>query len=193
MQMKWLAGIGLAGLAAGLVGCGEQTPTAGTASKPLMMVAADGVGPINAQTRFNLHELTLAFQGLNVTEQTSYTAGAAYTAITVKQDTRHLLTINPDVNQQKIYSVQVHDNLVGNQLGHGIGTPYRAIYTIDSTEQCAPGQAELQGKVLCYAPKVGNIIYIFGGKWEGALGTVPPKDKLADWVLEAIVWKPPVM
>lgn len=175
----------------GFSGCdftSQQAPTAGV--KPLEILSADGVGPINAETRFNLHDITTAFQSLNVTQQTNYTEGVAYPVITVKKDTKLLLTINPDAKQDKIFSVMAHDNLIGNRLGHHIGMRFADIYTTANEAECAGGTAEFAGKVLCYAPHAGNVLYQFKGAWNGATGQIPPQEVLANWELDAIVWKP---
>lgn len=181
--------LGAAG--AGLVGCGDTVENKhSSAAQPVEMLSADGIGPINAETAFNLHDITGAFQGLNVMQRTNYTNGEEYPVIQVSKDVKPLLTINPDVNQKNIFSVQVHDNLIGNQLGHGIGMRFVDIYSGGATEECAPGAEELSGKVLCYAPGTPNILYVFGGNWDGPDGTLPPKDVLAKWQLEEMVWKP---
>lgn len=175
-----------------VTGCNEKIgATTQAAVKPIETLSVDGVGPINADTPFNLHEIGMAFQGLNVTQQTNYSEGQPYHVITVKKDVKELLTINPDVKEDKIFSVMVHDNLVANGLGHAIGMKFSEIYSSGSTEECAAGAEELSGKVLCYAPKTGNILYLFGGSWNGPDGAVPPKDVLAGWQLDAIIWKPP--
>lgn len=188
----WAGLASVAGL--GLSACGDTVETNNSSSvvKPVEMLSADGIGPINAETAFNLHDITNAFQGLNVTQRTNYTEGEQYPVIQVSKDVKPLLTINPDLKQESIFSVQVHDNLIGNQLGHGIGMTFADIYNYGETEECAPGAEELSGKVLCYAPKTPNILYVFGGSWDGPDSTPPPKDVLAEWKLEGMVWKPPL-
>ena len=57
--------------------------------------------------------------------------------------------------------------------------------------RCAAASEELTGKVLCYAPRVGNILYLFSGKWSGPTNAIPPQEVLGDWKIEAIIWKPP--
>jgi hypothetical protein len=176
----------------GVVGCGDQSDNAAPpAVKPLEMLSADGVGPINGETPFNLHDITMAFQGLNVAQRTNFSEGAEYPVITVSKDLKPLLSINPDVKQEKVFSIMVHDNLIGNRIGHPIGAKFTDVYTANSTEECGAGSEELSGKVLCYAPKTGNVLYLFGGTWTGPDGSVPPKDVLANWRMEAMIWKPP--
>lgn len=184
-----------AGLAVLLVACGnEDKPQAaldGVAPQvtPLFVLSPDGVGPLNADTPFNLIRIGDAFQELNVAEETHFTNGEKYPVITVKQHVKPLLSINPDYQQKNIFSVVVHDNLVGNKLGHPLGSKFMDVYTYGQVEQCAPGMDEWAGKVMCYAPKTGNILYLFGGTWSGAPTELPPPDVMANWQLEAMVWK----
>lgn len=159
--------------------------------KPIEMLSIDGIGPINGNTPFNLHDITMAFQGLNVAQRTNYAEGQEYPVITVSQDLKPLLTINPDAKQEKIFSVMVYDNLIGNGLGHALGSQFNEVYAYGATEECRAGAEELSGKVLCYAPKTGNVLYLFGGTWNGPDGSVPPKDVLANWQMESMIWKPP--
>jgi Transcriptional regulator len=177
-----------------VVGCDDRqsdTSVAQPAVKPVEMLSVDGIGPINGSTAFNLHDITMVFQGFNVAQRTNYTEGEEYPVIMVSKELKPLLTINPDAKQAKVFSVMVHDNLIGNGLGHAIGAKFTDIYAYGATEECAAGSEELSGKVLCYAPKTGNILYLFGGTWNGPDGSVPPKDVLANWQMEAIIWKPP--
>jgi hypothetical protein len=177
----------------GLSGCGDGANTGKQAGvKPIEMLSTDGVGPINAQTPFNLHDITTAFPNLSVEQRQMYAEGEAYPVIEVSKDAKPLIVVNSDAKREKVYSVMVKSNLIGNKLGHSIGMTFADVYAYGQTEECAPGAEELSGKVLCYAPKTGNILYLFSGIWNGPDGQVPPKDVLAGWKLEGMVWKPPV-
>lgn len=178
-----------------LTGCDESDAAlhaSANTAKPVHYLSQDGVGPINAATPFNLHLIGEAFQGLNVTEETHFMDGDKYPVITIKQRTKPLLTINPDHEHQKVFSVMVFDNYIGNRLDHKIGTKFVDIYAADKIQECAPGMEELTGKVLCRAPNTGNILYVFNGSWDGPKNTLPPLSTLADWRIESFVWKPPV-
>lgn len=178
-----------------LSGCSGDVATehaiAADKQEPLFILSVDGVGPLNADIPFNLISIGDAFQDFNVAQETHFREGEQYPVITVKKKIKPMLSINPDHQRQRIFSVVVHDNLIGNRLGHGIGDSYKMIYTYGQTEECAPGIEEWSGKVMCYAPKTRNILYLFVGDWDGPDGEVPAPDVMADWALEAIVWKPP--
>lgn len=177
----------------GVVACDENKPVSAPANavKPLAMLSVGGVGPLNAETPFNLHLIHEAFQGFNVTQQTNFAEGEQYPVIKVSKELKSLLTINPDAKHEKVFSIMVEDNLIGNQLGHTIGTVFSSIYPYGQPTECAAGAEELSGKVLCYAPNTGNILYLFGGEWNGPDGSVPPKEVLANWKMDAMIWKPP--
>ncbi len=194
MGLRMLAKVGVsAGIAVMLAACGGDKPIEPDKAEvqPLYMLSADGVGPLNADTPFNLIRIGDAFQDFNVAQETHFAEGEKYPVITVKQQVKPLLSINPDFQQKNIFSIIVHDKLIGNKLGHALGTRFADIYTYGKTEECGPGLEEWAGKVMCYAPQTGNILYLFAGKWDGPDGKVPPMEVLANWQLEAMIWKPP--
>lgn len=202
MDVRTLAGVvgGLL-LCSLLNGCSENNSFSKMTqrSTPLFMLSADGVGPMNASTPFNLRQIGDAFQDYNVTQETHFLNGSKYPMITVKQQAEQLISINPDHRQQNVFSIVVHTDKVGNKLGHKVGDTFSDIYSYGETEKCGPGIEEWAGKVMCYAPRNRNILYLFAiaqGSVENVArsvdNTVPPPEAMADWVLEAIVWKPPV-
>lgn len=169
-----------------------QAATVENVIAPLFMLSADGVGPLNADTPFNLVRIGDAFQEFNVIEETQVNSGDNSRVITVKQQVKPLLTINPDFQQKHIFSVIVHDNLVGNKLGHRIGSTFAEIYTPETLEQCVPGVDDWAGKVMCYAPKNSNILYLFSGVEPKITDQSPKPAEMKDWILEGMVWRAPV-
>ncbi len=195
MDLRWLSQMGLTMVfALALSACGSDAEEANTdgsqaTAAPLFMLSADGVGPLNAETPFNLVRIGDAFQNFNVAQETHYRGGGQYPVITIKQQSKPLLSINPDYREEGIFSVVVHDNLIGNKLGHAIGTPFRDVYAAGKTERCVAGADEWRGKVMCFAPKTQNVLYIFSGQWNGAGDQLPPMKEMADWRLDTMVWK----
>ncbi|MGV6808784.1 MAG: DUF1131 family protein [bacterium] len=157
-----------------------------------LVLSVAGVGPINRDIPFNLKQINLAFReyDLSVEEFKTFAEGNAYPVIRVSDQADLLMVINPDVSRQKIFSVMITDNRVGNVFGHTIGQAFGDIYRYGQTEECAAGAEELSGKVLCYAPTSNNILYLFKGDWDGPNGKVPPNYVLSEWRLDAIIWKP---
>lgn len=153
-------------------------------------LSADGIGAINADSSFNINQVTLAFGNYNVVQELNYHTGRPYPVIRVADGVKNLMTIIPDASQQNIYSVVVEDNLISNSLGHHLGTPYKTVYA-EKAEQCQAGSEDMLGKALCYAPKTPNIIYVFHGKSGSAVdGNLPSTEDLQEWSLESIIWRP---
>ena len=161
--------------------------TSGGGNKSITL-SADGSGSMNSESAFNMHKITLAFPEYSVVEELHYHLGSPYPIIRVSKGVKTLLTINPDKSQKKIFSVIIEDNLIQNSFGHHLGTAYNKVYAYGQTEECQLGAEDLAAKVLCYAPKAPNILYIFNGK--GAGTTMPKADVLQDWSLESIIWRP---
>jgi len=157
-----------------------------------LVLSANGVGPVNANTPFNLRQINAAFEsyGLGVEEYKTFAEGKPYPVIRVSAKADVLMIINPDVTRQRVFSVMVRDNRIGNTFNHRIGQRYGDIYSYGQTEECAPGVEELSGQVLCYAPRSSHVLYLFQGNWDGATNLVPPNYVLSEWELAAMIWKP---
>ncbi len=183
----------LIAMALALSACGssEKKIKMATAEEDKSIVlSANGVGPINATTSFNMHQMTLAFNDFNVVEELNYHAGSPFPVIRISEGVKTLMTIIPDGSQQNIFSIIIEDNLIINSLGHHLGTNYSEIYAQGQDEDCQAGADDMSGKVLCYAPKTPNILYIFNGNRSGESGVVPSADILQGWGLESIIWRP---
>lgn len=157
-----------------------------------IILTEDGIGPINATTSFNMHQMTLAFNQYSVVEEVNYVEGKPFPAIRISEGLKTIMNIIPDAAYKNIYSVIVEDNVIKNNLGHHLGTLYNQIYSYGQTEPCQIGDADMSGKVLCYAPNTPNILYVFNGNKsaEEKSNKVPPADILQAWALESIIWRP---
>ncbi len=155
-----------------------------------IVLSEDGVGPINATTSFNMHQVTLAFSDYNVVEELNYQSGNPFPVIRVSEGVKTIMTIIPGASQKNIYSIIVEDNIVTNSLGHHLGTIYSDVYSFGQTEECQTGSQDMAGKAICYAPKKPNILYVFNGKKASTNTAMPPAEVLQNWVLESIIWRP---
>lgn len=197
---QWLGAILLAGL---LIGCGDEITSPSVSAQTTdnlkvndskskrLTVSDSGIGPITAESTFNIHVLTHAFPNFSVVEQLNFQEGESFPIITISKGAKTLMTINPTLDLKSIYSVVVEDNLISNSLNHRLGTLFSDIYTeSEDTYNCQPGVEEMSGKVLCLPPSASNMLYLFTGKWSGPDGEMPPTSILHGWALEAIIWKP---
>ena len=165
----------------------NKTPSADNS----IVLSADGIGPINATTSFNMHQINAAFINFNVVEEVNYANGTPLTSIRISEGVNTIMKIIPDASRKGIYSVMIEDNTVKNSLGHALGTPYSVVYPYGQNEDCQVGADEYANKVLCYAPQYPNILYVFNGPWNNAIaGKAPPADILQGWALESIIWRP---
>jgi len=165
----------------------ESVPSQDTS----IMLSQDGIGPINANTSFNMHQMTLAFSDYSVVEEVKYVEGRSFPAIRISEGVNTIMNIIPDASRQGIFSVIIEDNIIKNSLGHALGTLYNEVYSYGQNEQCQPGVEDLAGKMLCYAPKHPNILYVFNGIWDNVtVGKAPPADIMQGWALESIIWRP---
>ncbi len=155
-----------------------------------IVLSASGVGPINASTSFNMHQMTLAFSDYNVVEELNYQSGTPYPVIRISDGVKTMMTIIPDGSQKNIFSIIIEDNLIINSLGHRLGSNYSDVYSYGQNEDCQAGADDMSGKVICYAPKTPNILYVFNGPSTGETGVVPSADILQGWGLESIIWRP---
>jgi hypothetical protein len=179
-----------------LNGCGgdddKKMKMAKAEEDKTIVLSANGVGPINATTSFNMHQMTLAFSDYNVVEELNYHSGTPYPVIRISDGVKTMMTIIPDGSQKNIFSIMIEDNLIINSLGHHLGSNYSEIYTYGQNEECQPGADDMSGKVICYAPKTPNILYVFNGSSAGETGVVPAADVLQGWGLESIIWRPKI-
>ena len=169
----------------------KQEVTSNKVKENSIILSADGIGPINATTSFNMHQMTLAFSDYNVVEEVNYLQGHPYPAIRISKGIKTIMNIIPDASQKNIYSVIIEDNIIKNSLGHYLGTAYNKVYAYGQNEKCQAGTDDMSGKVLCYAPKTPNILYVFNGTDANiAAGKIPSADVLQGWALESIIWRP---
>lgn len=167
---------------------GEKDKTTAITDNRQILLSPDNVGPISANSSFNMHEVTVAFPNYSVEEVLNYHLGSPYPVIRVSKGVKTLLVINPDKSQAKVFSIIIEDNLISNTLGHPLGTSFKDIYKYGQTEDCQLGAEDMAGKALCYAPNTPNILYVFNGK--GASSNMPTAEILQGWSLESIIWRP---
>ena len=181
-------------LSIGLIACDNDDANENTSipqEDKTIILSADGIGPINSTTSFNMHQMTLAFSDYSVVEEVNFLEGNPFPAIRISEGVKTIMNIIPDAAHKNIYSVIIEDNVIQNSLGHHLGTLYNKIYTYGQNEQCQAGFSDMSGKVLCYAPNTPNILYVFNGKWDNPVtGKIPPADILQGWALEEIIWRP---
>ena len=116
-----------------LSGCGgkddKKMKMAKAEEDKTIVLSESGVGPINATTSFNMHQMTVAFSDFNVVEELNYHSGSPYPVIRISEGVKTIMTIIPDGSQKNIFSIIIEDNLIVNSLEHHLGTSYSEVYT----------------------------------------------------------------
>ena len=77
-----------------------------------IVLSEAGIGSINAQTPFNIHQITEAFQAhknYHVDQLQTQEEGIDYPVIRVSKGADIILLINPELDQSKIFSIVVKD------------------------------------------------------------------------------------
>jgi hypothetical protein len=152
-------------------------------------ISEAGVGPLNGNTPFNRKEVQKLLPSLKVKTNTSMTEGEEFPILEVSDKQGLLLTINPDGDAKRIYSIVAKSDRVVNSLGHKIGQTYKAVYGGRAAE-CEAGMEEQSGTVFCIAPNSKHVSYQFGSEHDGVDGEVPPLKFLNKWKIRAVIWHP---
>ena len=199
MSKKLYQWLGALVITTSLTACSEEITSASTTEEAQvttetssrLSVSDLGVGTVTAATPFNIHQITLAFPNYSVVQELNFQEGEQYPIISVSKGTNTLITINPSLDLESIYSVVVEDNLINNSLNHRLGTLFSDIYADENKVfRCQAGAEEMSGKVLCVAPGASKLLYQFTGAWDGPDAQLPPTAILNGWALETIIWKP---
>lgn len=155
-----------------------------------ILLNADKVGAIAADTPATEQALSAALPGLRIEEGEDFTEDRAYRVFRAHQGNELLLTIVPG-ERQRIHSVIASSPRVRNGLGLPVGSRFDDAYAGENYARCEPGIEELSGMLLCPAPSATNVIYVFSGAWNGPDGDLPPRSLVRDWTLSRISWTPP--
>lgn len=151
-------------------------------------VTAAGVGKVTAETVFTKEGLSAALPGFLVSDLATGAEGAPVKAFEAKRGGRPALRIFEGA-PGKVGRVLVISAGIPGPGNVYVGASLFNAYGDDGAPSCQPGTEEASGKVLCPAPGVPAVTYVFAGAWSGPDGTLPPGDVLAKWTVEAILWK----
>ncbi len=161
----------------------EPTPAA---SSPLIVELA-GVGRVTEKTAFTRDAIAAALAGLEVRKASRRSEGMAVPMFRARRSGKTILEIF-EGSAGRVGRVVVTDPSVATRTGAKVGMSFSNAYGDDAPRGCAPGQEESSGKVLCDAPELPRVRLVFGGRWDGPDGELPPPAVLADWTVAAIVW-----
>lgn len=161
------------------------------ATSKRILLDADKVGAIAADTPATEEDISAALPGLRIEKGEDFTEGRVYRVFRAYLGNDLLLTIVPG-ERDLIHSAHTSSPKVRNALGLPVGSRFDNAYAGEHYTRCEPGIEELSGMLLCPAPSAANVIYVFSGTWNGPDGERPPRSQVGDWTLSRISWTPPM-
>ena len=180
-------------VAAAVFACLALTPGMGAAAQDGFLITGNGVGPFNIATPFNRASITAGLPEAQV---------QAIDGIFESQEDPVTLfrAEQPDGSYYMFYpgragrlgQIISNDPNAHTARGTKVGDNFLDAYADVTTPPCqaAAASGALAGKVLCQAPFMQHVTFIFSG--EG--GPVEPNEKperdvLKNWDIEAFLWR----
>jgi hypothetical protein len=156
--------------------------------KPLE-ITNSSVGPIDGQTPYDRAHFEEVFKGYSVGTGALQTGSETLETVKVYLDGSEMLEIIPGRGGTAIDRVAVLSPEITDPNGNHVGSGYTSVFAETPPQNVIPGMSEYTGHVLCPAPGLSNITYIFHGDYTGPPGVVPPQNVLDSWSIKVILWK----
>lgn len=154
-------------------------------------VTNDGVGRLNENTIFAASSLSAVYFGYEIQQGNTSAEGETVPIFLIKtKQGERVLEVHGELGGL-VSSVIVQNSQVKTTDGVGAGTLFAKVYGEDQAPVCVAGKEEQSGSVICPAPGMPNVTYVFGGKYDGPDGTLPPEEVLGGFRVRNIVWYSP--
>jgi hypothetical protein len=158
--------------------------------KPAPLEITDSsVGPLDGQTPFDREQLQDALKGYMVTIGSNELDGRIVNTYRVALDGVQLIEIYPTSDNASIGRIAVLSPDLEDPNGNHVGSVFSATFGDQPPPALTPGMSEFTGDVLCPAPGLSNVTYVFQGDWTGPAGVIPPQNVLDTWSVRCIIWK----
>jgi hypothetical protein len=155
---------------------------------PKLDLTTLSIGPINGQTPFDRTHIEGLLKGYTIVNGVIVDGGQLMT-IRVLLEGEELLEIFPNPDGASIDRIVVRSPSIVDGNGFHVGSSYTAIFGEAPAPDAQPGMSEYSGCVLCPAPGISNLTYIFDGNWTGPNGIIPPQNILQTWSIKTIIWR----
>ena len=156
---------------------------------PELDVTTTGVGPIDGQTPYDLAHLEGILKGYIVATGNSSLDGRSVSTYRVLLENDEMLEIFPGGDSITIGRVMVKSPDVLDTNGNHVGRIFTDVFGEAPPAGITPGMSEFTGNILCPAPGLSNVTYVFHGDWTGPAGIIPPQNVLDTWTIRYILWK----
>jgi hypothetical protein len=159
-------------------------------STKAVCISENGVGPINDKTNFDRIKIGELFPKCIVEKITRATEGEEFPALQIIENGDVLFVINPDINRNSIFSIEIKSSRIRNESGPGIGCTYSQVFKDSLSSDCTAGNEGYSGFVLCRDIRSKHVYYLFSGEYDGPDNELPPLNILRTWKIKEIIWKP---
>ena len=181
-----LAGLALFAACADAPAPAAPRPASPTDPVTRLTLDAGGVGPLGAETPFDTAAVRAALPAGFVVELRSVETDAGLVPVAwALRDGQLVLEVYPDAASAAVARIDAASDQVAGPGGARTGQTFDALGGADM--DCDPGDAELSGRVVCRPASGGAVRYVFAHA-DADDGRLPDDDRLANALLERLVW-----
>jgi hypothetical protein len=158
--------------------------------KPVdLEITGSSVGPLDGQTPFDMERLQELLKGYSLSPGNNQLDGRSVSTYRVVRDGVQFIEIYPSADSTGISRIAVLSPDLEDPNGNHVGSVFSAVFGDQPPAVLTPGMSEFTGDVLCPAPGLSNVTYVFHGDWTGPAGVIPPQNVLDSWAVRCIIWK----
>lgn len=145
------------------------------------------LGPLNAQTAFNLEGLQESLPAFQISEERAYGEGTAYPIFVARHggDPDPVISIHGSGDLLSMVFIHRNDYIANAQR---IGEHVQDTSLTSAT--CYAGMEERSGDVVCQDPDEPSLHYWISVDYSGPDGQLPPQDTIANGMIYEITWQP---
>lgn len=189
MTLLRVAALGLSLL---LTGCSALSEVSWSSALPWnwfgdgLTVSDNGVGRLGATTALQASAVTEALKGdYTLRSGMRMDNGQVVPFFEALKENNVMLVISGQSGH--VNRINIKDPNLVTTTGVKIGTPFSALFS-RAFGACESLNDDERNAVICQAPQLPHIHYVFSGNWQGPEGLMPPDDTLKDWKVSRIVW-----
>jgi hypothetical protein len=160
------------------------------AAAQALVVSAESVGPIVAQTQFSRPSLSGLFPRLEVRDSTDTVADEEWETLSIYRGKEEVMQISPCNGGpiSNICVIYIRSRSARTSDGARIGDSYKKL--LKKVTDCGAGFEKDNGKVLCKSAAAANVMLVFSVSPVKFEGEMPPPRELLAYKLEELRWLP---
>ncbi len=161
---------------------------AAIAQAPGVIVSDQGVAGVTAETPYSAEAISKALGGWPVKKATAHSDGVPLPVLEATHDGKRALWVMESKEKGRIGRIFIFDLRAATQAGAMLGTTWADTYAKASEPGCAAGVGADAGTVVCHAPQLRHVTFIFKGPSSAQANTVPPPEVLGSWPMVTMIW-----